>query len=136
MNEDNRIKLWTPIKHFKIEEFDSPDMPKSGINMDINFILLLDKIRGLCNFPFKVTSGYRTPAHNLLVGGRDGSSHKSGLAVDIWCETSRERFFIVKNALDCGIKRIGIAHKFLHLDYSLDLDQEVFWLYEKCKCIF
>ena len=49
------------MKHFKLEEFDSPDMPGSGQNMDVEFLEKLDMLRGACGFPFKINSGYYRP---------------------------------------------------------------------------
>ena len=48
------------LKYFKFSEFDSPDKPESGKDMDGTFIQLLDKARGIANIPFRITSGYRT----------------------------------------------------------------------------
>ena len=69
--------------YFKIPEFDSPDEAGSGFKMNYNFVELLDQARGMAGCPFRVSSGYRTKEHNLKVGGRVGSSHCKGLAVDL-----------------------------------------------------
>ena len=77
------------MKNFSISEFDSPDVPNSGINMDKTFLQMLDDARGIAGIPFKINSGYRTPEHNKKVGGKlktptsKGSSHMYGLAADI-----------------------------------------------------
>ena len=73
------------MKHFKISEFDSPDLKGSGQKMDKVFLKLLDQARDRAGVPFKILSGYRTIEHNLNVaGGRVGSSHLFGLAADIY----------------------------------------------------
>ena len=117
------------MKHFKIEEFDSPDMPGSGQNMDAQFLEKLDMLRGACGFPFKINSGYRSKLHNAKVGGKSGSSHTKGLAVDIHCTESSKRCKIVQHALNMGITRIGIANTFVHLDVDNDKVSNVIWTY-------
>lgn len=120
---------WDEIKYFKQQEFDSPDQVGTGINMNFEFVKILDKIRKQCGFAFTINSGFRTPAHNATVGGKSESAHTDGLAVDIAVQDSRQRFLIIKYALENGIKRVGVAKTFVHLDYSIGLPQEVAWLY-------
>ena len=116
------------LKYFKISEFDSPDLPNSGVNMDSEFLDKVDRIRGLCGFPFKINSGYRTIEHNAKVKGEIDSAHLRGLACDIKCTTSYERFEIVSNSLKCGIKRIGIYRNFVHLDDDKSLPNRVMFI--------
>ena len=71
------------LKYFNLTEFDSPDEVGSGYRMDKDFLYRLDTARGIAGIPFKINSGYRTESHNAFVGGRVGSIHKKGLAVDI-----------------------------------------------------
>ena len=54
------------LKHFSINEFDSPDLPNSGLNMDNDFLQMLDMAREIANIPFKINSGYRTEEYNNL----------------------------------------------------------------------
>ncbi len=120
---------WPGIKFFVPKEFDSPDAPGSGENMKFSFVKKLDILREMCGFPLKVDSGFRTPAHNVAVGGEPGSAHLTGEAADVACLSSRTRFVILANAVRVGIKRIGIGDSFIHLDDSVTLDQQVVWLY-------
>lgn len=46
----------------------------------------LDKIRELLGHSLEITSGYRSPALNALVGGIEASQHTFGLAADFTCE--------------------------------------------------
>ena len=117
------------LKNFKLEEFDSPDEVGSGYRMDMDFLRRLDTARGIAGIPFKINSGYRTAAHNTLVGGRVGSSHKKGLAVDIGYTGSRERYIILKALMEVGITRFGIAKTFIHCDVDNNKDEDVIWLY-------
>lgn len=120
---------WTAIQHFRPSEFDSPDAEGSGQNMDVEFVAKLDRIRGRCGFAFHVNSGYRTAKHNAEVGGKSGSAHPSGHAADIECRTSWQRYRILQESLKEGIKRIGLADTFVHLDDAPSLPQEIIWTY-------
>lgn len=115
------------LKYFKISEFDSPDLPNSGVNMDKDFLRLLDKLRERVGFPMIVNSGFRTHYHNRKVGGVASSSHTRGLAVDIKIKGNYERFKIVSEALKLGINRIGVYKTFVHLDVDKSLVENVIW---------
>ena len=117
------------MRYFNIKEFDSPDKKDSGMLMSPNTLLMLDEARHLAGVPFKITSGYRTRRHNKLVGGVNGSSHTKGLAVDIRCKSSADRFKIITSALDVGFSRIGISGNFVHLDNDTSKSQNVIWTY-------
>jgi hypothetical protein len=45
----------------------------------------LDAVRLLLGHPLEITSGYRSPALNALVGGVPRSQHAQGLAADFTC---------------------------------------------------
>ena len=99
--------------------------------MNIDFVQKLDELRERCGFAFQVRSGYRTPAHNKLVGGVDSSAHEAGLACDISAETSTARCMIVREAFKLGFRRVGIGQTFVHLDEDPTKAQDVIWLYGK-----
>lgn len=124
------------LKHFKTSEFDSPDLPGSGINMKPEFLQRLDNARAIAGIPFKINSGYRTAAHNKSLKDKGhqavpDSPHLSGYAADIHVPNggSRERFIIVKALINAGFTRIGIAKTFVHCDCDPTKDKEVIWLY-------
>ena len=117
------------MKYFKLSEFDSPDMVGSGEAMDKDFLSRLDQARSLCNIPFRITSGYRSEAHNRKVGGVSNSSHKKGLAADIACTNSSARHIIVTALLKVGLNRIGIADTFIHVDMDSSKPANVIWTY-------
>jgi len=122
------------LKHFDFEEFDCPSLEGSGLpttdggKMNLDFLHKLDEARELAGVPFIITSGYRTPQHNLDVGGRVGSSHIKGLAVDISCDNSGHRERILTALIQVGFRRIGIAKSFIHTDLDHDKPNAI-WLY-------
>lgn len=85
------------MKHFNVSEFfrsstaarndiknePSPD-EKAAIVRNINLLVdnVLDPIRDIAHTPILITSGYRCPIVNKLVGGADNSQHMSGYAAD------------------------------------------------------
>ena len=117
------------MKYFNYSEFDSPDVQGSGQMMDIDFLQLLDEARDRFDKPITINSGYRTPAHNESVGGTEKSSHLKGLAVDVACIASRDRFDLINIFLDLGINRIGIADTFIHIDVDPEKSSNVIWTY-------
>ena len=57
------------------------------------FQILLDSfdfIRSEWGKPIFVTSGYRCPMHNAMVGGRVLSAHMFGFALDLFCDSYDE----------------------------------------------
>lgn len=130
-----RLIQWAEIRYFVPSEFDSPDMPGSGIMMNLEFVRILDKIRNEYGRPMIIRppsgSGYRTPAHNKKVGGKANSAHTKAVAVDTVCMDPAARFDLVGLCFKYGIKRIGIAENFIHLDMDFTLPQNVLWPYPK-----
>ncbi len=123
------------LKYFNYEEFDSPDENGSGLpttdggKMSISFLHKLDEARAIAGVPFKITSGYRSKKHNATVGGRVGSSHLKGVAVDIHCNNSADRTKIINALVKVGLgRRMGIAKTFIHTDDDKDKPAAI-WLY-------
>ena len=117
------------MKYFEYEEFDSPDVQGSGQLMDPKLLNMIDEAREIYGKPIHVTSGYRTEAHNRKVGGVDSSSHLKGLAIDVACVRSDNRFKMLNALLEVGFNRIGVASTFIHVDIDKDKSQNVIWTY-------
>ena len=83
--------------------------------MDHDFLLRLDNLRHDVGIPFIITSSFRTPEYNELIGGASQSKHMEGIAVDISCTNGDDRLAIVWAAIEHGFT-IGVGRTFLHLD--------------------
>jgi len=116
------------MKHFRLEEFDSPDQPGSGKHMVKNFLITLDKAREIAGIAFKINSGFRSRLRNTLVGGSEKSSHLAGCAADIHCNNSLDRLIIIDACIKAGFNRIGIANTFIHVDNDITKNKAI-WLY-------
>ena len=122
------------MRYFNYTEFDSPDELGSGKQMSEKILDMLDVAREKFDKPIKITSGFRTEAYNQDLKARgykasSKSSHLKGLAVDIHCNNSKDRFELVDILLDVGFNRIGIANTFIHADIDEDKPSHVIWTY-------
>ena len=127
-------KIKMKLKYFKLDEFDSPDLPNSGINMDSDFLRMLDTARSYSTIPFKITSGYRTESHNNAIYRSLGkkpiaSSHLIGKATDIACMDSQSRYIIFTSLIKAGFTRFGMGNSFIHVDNDNAKAQNVIWTY-------
>jgi hypothetical protein len=99
------------------------------VKIDTDFVTKLDQVRHRSKIPFRILSGYRCPSYNKSVGGAPTSAHMYGLAADIMCATSHNRWVILDSLLYFKFHRIGIADTFIHADDSGANPPEVIWLY-------
>lgn len=104
------------LKHFTLSEFDSPDEPGSGQKMNESFLFHLDIAREAYGAPMRITSGFRTEAHNRKVGGVSKSSHLTGHAADIAAPTAQDKAKILAALFDAGFRRFGIMRTAIHVD--------------------
>ena len=65
----------------------TPDNVVAIANLVTN---VLQPVREKLGFPMTITSGYRSPALNKLVGGKPTSQHLKGEAADIQCFTNKQ----------------------------------------------
>jgi zinc D-Ala-D-Ala carboxypeptidase len=130
------LDVWSLTPHFQSWEFDSDDVPGSGLNMKPEFVVMLEALRRLMGKGFRINSGFRTPEHNRDVGGAPASGHLTGEAVDIrtlgW--TKRERTDLILYARKLGFGGVGIASTFIHIDMKKRAGLSS-WIYRGGKTI-
>ena len=133
------------MRYFNISEFDSglPNEEGTGINMSPLFLDFIDELRARCDFPFRVTSGFRTEAYHQSLTDRGyhtikNSAHLKGLAADIAISDSVKRALFIGHALqlvhELGLPfRAGIAGKgkgnFIHIDIDEEKTNPRLWIY-------
>ena len=124
------------LKYFKKSEFNCPcGSPNcKGEKMNGDFLELLDEAREIAGIKFKITSGLRCKEYNedLLKRGYKASrtsSHLKGVAADISCKNSGDRWTIINSLLLVGFCRLGISDTFIHVDLDLEKQQNVVWTY-------
>lgn len=102
--------------------------PEEVAGLDPRLIDMLDRARGIAKVPFIITSGLRSVEENAGAGGVSDSSHLRGLAVDLRCQESRARYFMISALLAAGFTRIGLYSAHLHVDIDSTLPPMVAWV--------
>lgn len=115
--------------YFRREEFDSPDKPGSGDEMQPECMDKLYAARHIAGVPFVVNSGYRTEQHNADVGGVPNSPHRGGWAADISAPDGEgRRRWVIRAALaQAGFTRIGEYPWGYHADCDPTKAERVSW---------
>ncbi len=71
--------------HFFAGEFAPQDPSYRFLRVSSALVRKLEELRAAIGKPIQITSGYRPPAYNRMVGGVSNSAHINGLAADIVC---------------------------------------------------
>lgn len=123
---------WKKIKFFTASEFDDKTVPGSGATgMDYRLVDKLDRLRLAWSRPIKITSGFRSSAHNAEVGGKPNSAHLRGLAADCATEDLCDAIKFAIFAAARGFTRVGVdlKGKYVHLDIDPSLPGPATWFY-------
>ena len=115
--------FWSEIDFFKEKDFACPCCGRNFI--DLKLVMKLDLARTIAGIPFIINSACRCEKHNYDVGGSVTSSHKEGLAVDIKCVNSVDRFIIINALIRVGFVRILIYKNFIHVDIDSSKSQNI-----------
>ena len=102
------------LKYFKENEFSCSHTGKC--EMETEFLICLDELRKVCDFPFKLNSAYRDKTHPVEAKKAKAGQHNKGVAVDIAVSNGSQKYQIVKHALEIGFTGIGVAKTFVHVD--------------------
>lgn len=117
------------MSHFVKDEFVCSCCGFNNIRQEL--LDKLEEIRTDYNRPMVINSGSRCPANNKNNGGAVHSPHLNGWAADIKVSSSNQRYELVMIALTKGVRRIGIADNFIHIDVAPlpEWGQDVIWIY-------
>ena len=103
-------------------------------DMDWTFMQTIERIRERCNFPFNVSSAYRSIEHPVEAKKNNPGAHTTGKAMDILV-SGEQAMTLIKIAIEEGINRIGVAQKgdhasrFIHLDMDISSPSPRIWSY-------
>ena len=123
-------------KNFSLEEFTkSVTAEKAEIDNTPNAIQI-SKLKNLCEDilqplrdalgkPITITSGFRCHKLNKLVGGAENSQHKSGEAVDFWCENLEWAFGWIQEHCEFD-QLIWEKGKWIHVSYNRNRKEVLF----------
>jgi uncharacterized protein YcbK (DUF882 family) len=78
---------------------------------------LLQKVRDIVGRPLQITSAYRCENHPVESRKEKPGTHNQGIAIDIYATNGAERYEIITAGLKVGATGIGVAKKFVHLDF-------------------
>lgn len=102
-----------PWRHFAPRELACRHCGRLHVESDL--LDGLQALRAALGAPVALTSAYRCPTHNALVGGAPMSRHKLGQAADIAVgRHARDRLDAVAKSV--GFGGLGYYHTFLHVD--------------------
>lgn len=75
----------SPANEARLKDLGLNNLPNQAVLVNLTTIAkqILDPIREFIGGPLAVTSGYRSPALNQIIGGAEASQHIVGCAVDI-----------------------------------------------------
>ncbi len=96
--------------------------------LNTQLIQAVEAVQFICKSQIIITSGFRTVAEDKLAGASGNSAHVRGLAVDIRCHTSQDRYNIMEAVFKYGIKRIGNEVDHIHIDIDKSLPNSVLWV--------
>lgn len=122
---------WAPF--FTVKEFTCKGSGKCL--MDADFMQRLYQLRDEYGKPMHVTSGYRSPEHNMEVSDTGaGGPHTTGKAVDISI-SGPDAYSLLALALKHGFTGIGVKQagpftgRFLHIDTITTPPRPNIWSY-------
>lgn len=116
-------------RYFSEKEFKRCNPPCSLQDMDANAMAMFDRVRELAGIPLVINSAYRSTDWEKKQGRSGNSAHTRGLALDIRCTSSANRYKILEALFEVGCQRIGVGRTFVHADFDKELPQNVVWDY-------
>ena len=111
-------------ENFSLQEFqckDGSDIPNEYLPNVIQLANNLQVLRDFIKKPITINSGYRSPKHNVKIGGVKNSQHLVAKASDIRVEgiTPKELAKVIESLIKDGKMQqggIGVYPTFVHYD--------------------
>lgn len=101
---------------------------EESFNLVDDLMYKLDRARELYGHAIVITSGFRDPAENALVGGVSESAHTTGHAADVRVPLDREmRERLIWAMGRAGFSRIGIYDAHIHVDVDRSKPSPACW---------
>jgi zinc D-Ala-D-Ala carboxypeptidase len=100
-------------KYFSLDEFVCSETGEQ--DMCPEFLKALSHLRQICDFPFVITSGFRSKNHSAEKSKKTPGTHTKGIAADIKVSGGAQRLALVKHASAMGMS-VGVAKTFVHVD--------------------
>ena len=94
--------------HFTLREFQCRCC--GCVKLDARLLAALEELRAVWGRPLVITSGYRCPARNAVIGGAPRSLHMAGRAADVHVPFSEQADF-QKCARTIGCTEIIVGEK-------------------------
>jgi len=114
-------------ENFFLDEFECSC--SCGFNdISIDLVERIQRVRNIFG-PIKISSACRCESWNQDCGGKINSAHTKGLALDLVCANSRNRYHLLTDLI-MEFDRIGISGDgFIHVDTDPSKDANVCWTY-------
>lgn len=100
-------------KYFSLDEFVCSETGEQ--DMCPEFLKALSHLRQICDFPFVITSGFRSKNHSVEKAKKTPGVHTLGIAADIKVYGGQQRLAVLKHASAMGMS-VGVAKSFVHVD--------------------
>ena len=123
-------------KFFRWSEFDSRDLPGSGVKMQDSTVMMLDSARKFFGRAIVVRDGFRTRARQLALIQEYGlghaaqtSAHEGGFAVDLLASGVENTKALIRALYSAGFRRFGIMQTSIHVDNDPARPTPAVWNY-------
>lgn len=116
---DGQKNITPNIKVYEVACKDGTD----AIKIDYVICCFAQYIRELLGKAIHINSAYRTVTYNRKVGGKSGSRHLKGCALDLWIQSVKQQD-LANYFYSMGLIRVGVYGSFVHAD----TDRSLQWL--------
>jgi len=121
---------WNKFPNFSENEFKCSHCGK--VDMQPQFMSMLQQLRNIYGKPMRITSGYRCPDHPIEAAKSAPGAHSTGQACDVAVQGT-DAYMLLKSAFALGFTGIGAQQKgggrFIHLDTLKEPPRPNVWSY-------